>query len=180
MTASSFHIPSIGSWRAVKTKSGRYEVSEYGDVRNVETHRVLRPFLTASGYHIVKLGNVGLTKNYRVHRLVAEAFLGEPNISSLTVNHIDFCKTNNHFSNLEWCSHQENIRHYVRGVARGERKRDIPLLDDSRVQQILEMLNSRAPLSDRKLGLRFGVSRRAIQDIRLAKTWRHLTCGVAT
>lgn len=46
----------------------------------------------------------------KVHRIVAEQFVPNPN-NYAEVNHIDYNRTNNHFSNLEWCTHQYNILH---------------------------------------------------------------------
>jgi hypothetical protein len=55
------------------------------------------------------------------HRLVAEAFLGLPEDETWTVNHIDGNKTNNHYSNLEWLPHSENVKHWIysdRGIGK--------------------------------------------------------------
>ena len=48
-----------------------------------------------------------------VHRLVAEAFIGLPKDNSYTVNHKDGNKLNNHYTNLEWISHSDNIKHWI-------------------------------------------------------------------
>lgn len=64
------------------------------------------------GYHCVKLSKNGKSKKYKVHRLVAETFI--PNVNNLDeVNHIDENKDNNSVSNLEWCSHNDNIAHSI-------------------------------------------------------------------
>ena len=65
-----------------------------------------------SQYQIMKNGYkkcaVGL-----VHRIVAEAFIGKAPNESDTINHKDGDKLNNHYSNLEWISHSENVRHWI-------------------------------------------------------------------
>lgn len=82
-----------------------YCVTTYGDVINMKTGRVLKGSLQ-KGYKAVILKG----KPYRVHRLVAMAFLPCDDFS-LEVNHKDECKTNNHVDNLEWCSGRYNIEY---------------------------------------------------------------------
>lgn len=65
------------------------------------------------GYREVLLSENGKTKNYFVHRLVAQAFI--PNPDNLPcVNHRDGNKLNNSVDNLEWCTHRENTKHSFR------------------------------------------------------------------
>lgn len=103
----------IETWAAIKGFPG-YEVSTHGRVRNVETNRVLRPFLR--GYDNAYLG-VDLCRGKArypklVHRLVAAAFLPKPaNRRRREVNHIDCDPTNNCVENLEWCTRAENEAH---------------------------------------------------------------------
>lgn len=59
------------------------------------------------GYCLVKLSNKGKSKEYKVHRLVAIAFIDNPNHYDC-INHKDEIKTNNYVDNLEWCDHQYN------------------------------------------------------------------------
>ena len=64
-----------------------------------------------NGYKTIMLrSNEGKAKIFRVHRLVAEAFVENPNNYPI-INHIDGVKNNNHFSNLEWCTHSMNNKH---------------------------------------------------------------------
>ena len=59
------------------------------------------------GYCLVKLSNKGESKECKVHRLVAVAFINNPNHYDC-INHKDEIKTNNYVDNLEWCDHQYN------------------------------------------------------------------------
>lgn len=90
-----------------------YEVSNTGDVRNVLTGRVLKPYPFSNRYLGVQLGrrNVQL-----VHRLVAAAFIKGD--SSLQVNHKDGDRTNNRAENLEWLTCSDNQRHSHRELNR--------------------------------------------------------------
>lgn len=87
-----------------------YSVSSDGLVRNDRTGRFRKPTVSNSGYLRVKLWDGGKSKNCFIHRLVALAFVPNPG-NKPEVNHIDGDKTNNAFSNLEWFTGVENIRH---------------------------------------------------------------------
>ena len=96
-------------WLSVKGYAGVYEVSNRGDVRRVGG-KILSPKPGKNGYKTVTLQLNGYGKKYLVHRLVAEAFIPNPEDKPY-VNHIDADKTNNSVSNLEWATAAENIRH---------------------------------------------------------------------
>lgn len=112
-------------WRPVKNYEGLYEVSNFGRVRSltrkVKTSKgitqtwigkMLTPGKSGNGYYYVTLSKNGKSKARRVHILVAQAFL--PNKENYQqVNHIDGDKSNNDFSNLEWCTPHQNIKHAV-------------------------------------------------------------------
>ena len=86
-----------------------YAISKSGVVYNTNTHRALKPQKLANGY----LGVTIQGKTYTIHRIVAKAYIPNPN-SKPCVNHIDGNKTNNCVSNLEWCSYSENLIHAYR------------------------------------------------------------------
>jgi len=90
-----------------------YEVSEFGQVRNTLTNRILKGSLNSYGYRYYYLQTPGSTgKWYYAHRLVILSFLGcSTNQHQSEVNHIDGNKLNNHITNLEWVTHSQNILH---------------------------------------------------------------------
>ena len=97
-----------------------YQVSNYGNVKSLKNNIILKPSIS-SGYYMIALCKDGKKHDKRVHRLVAEAFLENPN-NYKEVNHKDECKTNSHVSNLEWCDRKYNIN-YGTGVQRSSEKR---------------------------------------------------------
>ena len=107
-------------WRDIKGYEGKYMVSNLGRVKslnysNTGKEGILNARDNGKGYLRVILWKDGKDKKYRINRLVAQAFI--PNPDNLPeVNHKDEDKTNNRVDNLEWCSRQYNIE-YSQGKA---------------------------------------------------------------
>lgn len=99
-------------FRPIEGYEGLYEVSNLGKVRSIgyRKERILKPVIDIGGYSTVHLVKEGKLKWFKVHRLVAQAFI--PNTEGLPqINHIDEDKTNNRVDNLEWCTGSYNIRY---------------------------------------------------------------------
>ena len=86
-----------------------YDVSNFGVVRNRNTGRILVGNIGSHGYPSVRLSCQGKIKTLLIHRLVAEAFIKNPEGYDC-IDHIDRIKTNNHYKNLRWCTHSMNMR----------------------------------------------------------------------
>lgn len=97
-------------WKAIDGYEGLYEVSNHGNVRSIKRGIILKPATNTFGYQIVGLSKNGKRKEGKIHRLVAKAFIDNPN-NKKQVNHIDGDKKNNNVSNLEWVTNQENTIH---------------------------------------------------------------------
>ena len=104
----------IEEWRPVVGYEGLYEVSSYGRVRSLDRFyyrlhkgKVLSPTKDRYGYLTVTLNCNGKSKTIKIHRLVAQAFIENPD-NLPQVNHKDEVKSNNCVDNLEWCSAKYN------------------------------------------------------------------------
>ena len=87
-----------------------YEVSDLGRVRRISTGKVLKQSNNVDGYKVVTLYSNKVPRQFRVHRLVATAFI--PNYEDKpVVNHLDEVVYNNEASNLEWATVKENTNH---------------------------------------------------------------------
>lgn len=93
-------------WKDIKGFEGLYQVSNYGNVRSLITAKILKTFNNGYGYLCVSIKS----KHYKIHRLVAEAFIPNPN-NLPQVNHKSEIKTDNKVDNLEWCTNKYNARY---------------------------------------------------------------------
>ena len=112
----------IEEFRDIPGYEGLYEVSNLGRVRSLETERILKPSKNTWGYLFVSLYKNGIKKAVRIHRLVALAFI--PNPDNLPcINHKDEDKTNNTVDNLEWCDDKYNANYGTRNERIAEKTR---------------------------------------------------------
>jgi hypothetical protein len=86
-----------------------YEVSNKGNVRNKKTNKFIKTFITIHGYFKICLCKNRIKKTFTVHKLVAIAFILNPE-NKENIDHIDNNRLNNNAVNLRWCSNQENCR----------------------------------------------------------------------
>lgn len=93
----------------IKGYEGYYMITEDGKVFSWYTSKYLSNRLNGRGYYKNVLSKNGNEEGYYVHRLVAEAFIPNPD-NKLFIDHIDGDRLNNHKSNLRWATHQENCR----------------------------------------------------------------------
>ena len=115
-------------WKVIPGYEGLYEISSLGRIKSLprlrsgKTHnsksefyfmtkeKILKPQVGGTGYYKISLYKNGIHKNHNLHRLIAEAFI--PNPDNLPqVNHKDGNKKNYSLDNLEWCTLSENMRH---------------------------------------------------------------------
>lgn len=90
-----------------RVKSLRREIQRSNGSNYIKDESILTPFEDRNGYMIVKLSNKGKRKNYKIHRLVATAFIENP-FNKKCVDHINTVKKDNRVENLRWVTYSEN------------------------------------------------------------------------
>jgi len=152
-----------------------YLISDRGRVFNFKFKKFLKPGKDGRGYLLVVLCKNGVRKTLKVHRLVANTFIPNPE-NKPTVNHIDSDRTNNFVSNIEWATYSENNKHaYDNGLQKplkGEKHGRAKLSED----QVLEIrrIFATGEYTKTALGKMFGVSGRLIGYIVNRKRWEHI------
>lgn len=111
-------------WKDIEGYEGLYQVSNYGDVLSLYNNITLRQRRNYKNYLFVKLYKNSVSKQFAVHRLVAQAFIPNPN-NLPQVNHKNEIKDDNRPVNLEWCDAKYNINYGTareRGQKNGKEK----------------------------------------------------------
>lgn len=166
-------------WKGVLGYEDSYEVSNYGRVKSLsrkmevhrdgETHvryyreRLMSPSIRAR-YPNVNLSRDGRPENFLVHRLVAQAFIPNPE-NKPNVNHIDGDTHNNHVSNLEWVTQSENINHAIK-IGNKEVKVK-PKKPTTNKQKIFDVLNRFPDMKTGKVAELVGCNPRYVTKIRV-------------
>ena len=165
-----------------------YEINEQGDVRNIKTKRT--KYINKGHekvYYLIQFKADKKTYTRKIHRLVAEYFLGKPSLEledecskihpfKPVVNHIDHDKTNNHFSNLEWCSMQHNSDEaYLHGMVpalKGELN-GRAILTEEDVHEMCRLFE-KGGITVEGMGFMFNISRSQASKIRAGLSWVHV------
>ncbi len=177
-------------WKPISGYESLYAVSNFGNVKALDRflykkngrichwkERVIKPSLQIlpRGY---KRYRVNLTwnfksKQFKVHRLVADAFIPNPD-NKPNVNHIDNNPLNNNVSNLEWCTNEENLQHSARQgrLNRGENNNQAKLKPED-VISIREM-NGCSVAEKRKIATTYNLSMSYVNSLMRGTTWKHL------
>lgn len=141
-----------------------YEVSTFGNVRNITTNNLLRLSKKGNYYSIGLTDKNKNRKSFRVHRIVCMTFISNPH-NKPEVNHKDKNGLNNNVDNLEWNSHQENCIHRSKGIKKSN-NRNIKIHKLNLKNEIIDTYNSMEEaakwLVDNKLSKNFNAAKSVI------------------
>lgn len=166
-------------WKDIKNYEGLYQVSNLGRVKSlqgwngrkyVRRERILNPYTQHIGktYYrsVVKLINNGISKDMKVHRLVAIAFLPNPDNYKI-INHKDGNPLNNRVDNLEWCTQKYNVNHAI------ENELSIKRINTIDKETLVTMLNNNFTYDEiaEKLGIAKGTVFNYIRKFNIKKIY---------
>lgn len=178
-------------WKDIQGYEGLYQVSNFGRVKSLDRKlknrwgdfiRSGKVMVTnkSNRYFAINLFTNWQFKHCKIHKLVAAAFVPNPN-NKPQINHIDGIKSNNHADNLEWVTQAENMQHAkkmgLRPNFKGE-KNPCAKLTDEKVTEIRSKYKE-GSTTYRKLGAEYGVSFSVIYNIMRGKNWPHVTLKTA-
>lgn len=176
-------------WKNLKYVKGyekysQYEISSYGRIRSLDVTypngkrkigKIKKIRLNEKGYCVTTLSLNNKSKTVRIHRLVALAFIPNPE-NKPEVNHKDGNKENNHVDNLEWVTRKENMKHAYenRLFVHGENMHNSKLKPDD----VMEIKKEYKRLGDnfdyKYFSNKYNVGLATIYDITSERTWKHV------
>ena len=152
-----------------------YEVSDQGEVRNIESKHVKSLRQSGKGYWRVTL--YPSAKTYSVHRLVAQTFLNKPDDMN-SVNHKNGIKDDNRLENLEWCTPKQNTRHAIDVIKTFKHVNWTGICNPSHVLDYglaysikFGVLNG---VGNTTLGAMLGVEEETIRRAKVGELWKHV------
>lgn len=115
-------------WKDIDDYEGLYQISSLGRVKSTQYYngtyeRIMKPYIHKNGYLVVSLCKCKKKKIYLVHRLVAQAFLDNPD-NYKEINHKNEVKMDNRVENLEWCNSKYNNNYGTRIKRAAEKTRN--------------------------------------------------------
>lgn len=172
----------------IRFRNTQFLVTKDGRVFSEVTNKFLKPATDLSGYLRCAFKYNNKHTTFKVHRLVAECYIRNP-LNKPQVNHKDGDKKNNKVDNLEWCTHQENMKHAIenglfnpkdipkekcinKNIKKGELNGCSKLTDEI-VLEIRSKFNPRIYTRE-MLAKEYNVKASTIKDVILRKSWKHI------
>lgn len=161
-------------WKPVKGFEDFYMVSALGEIRSKRNDKILVPTLTNKYYSVTLCGLI--RKNIRVHRIIATAFIANPD-DLPQINHKNGNKLDNSAVNLEWSSPSQNIQHALKNDLFNPSKGDnhcCAKVTSEQVVLIRKIYNENPKVRQIDLAVLAGISRTTINHILKRKNWKHI------
>jgi hypothetical protein len=171
------------TWKDIIGYEGFYQISDQGRVKSlsrlVDNHsgfkkvlkeKILIPSISKTGYFVVSFKKNNKRKTFKVHRLIAFAFI--PAIKGKEyVNHINGIKLDNTIKNLEWCTIKENNLHAVANKLRNDIGVDN---NNSKLKKEDVLFIRESKLKLKELSLKFGICESTVSKVRLIRTYKNI------
>lgn len=173
-------------WKDIDKYKGYYQISNKGRVRSLDRivnnrygkrvvkSRQMKVFKDSYGYGVVSLCKNGKTEMTRVHRLIAEVFIPNPE-NKPCINHKNGIKYDNRMSNIEWCTYKENNNHAIKNGLnnqKGELHNGSILTKDDVIR--IRSIYGKGGNTLRSLAKDYGVNFTTIQAVVSKRSWGHI------
>lgn len=168
-------------WKDIPGYKGRYQASSHGQIKSLSRlipcihnakrrirERILSQHIMNANYYTAHICYDMNNKTMLVHRLVAMAFLSNPE-NKPEVNHKNGIRLDNRVENLEWVTSKENTAH-ARGSGLFDNSGEKHYLSKLTIKNVNSIRRNKN-LTHKQLGEKYGVNRRTITDVLLLKTW---------
>lgn len=182
-------------WKGIKEYENKYQVSNLGRVRSLDSvvncaiggtrtskGKILKQFDNGHGYRHLALSKNSKIKKVKVHRLVAQAFIPNPE-NKKEVNHLDFDPANNKVDNLEWATASENIQYsydkgnrvgYFKGKEHKGKQGTKNHFAKLNVNDVICIKAMKGQMKQKDLASVYGVGVKQIWRIQNAVSWKHI------
>ena len=157
---------------------GLYKVSNYGNIKSYKVNpdgKLMSPTTDKDGYKQIGIRDINYKrKYYRIHRLVAYAFIDNPNNYKF-INHKDNNPANNNCDNLEWCTIEHNNKYrFTNGNAShvGSKHPQSKITED--IAKQIYILGHSGKYTEPEICIMFNTTRSVVNKIRLKISWKHI------
>lgn len=164
-------------WKDVVGYEGFYEVSDMGNVRDKRCMLLRKATTNKDGYKVVGLTANGNRKLFLLHRLIALAFIDNPE-NKPQINHKNGVKTDNYLSNLEWVTNRENAIHAIAmGLSNSDNNRGVKNHNNKLNEvDVIDIRNNYLPrvVTQKFFSIKYGITRETVGQIVRREIWKWL------